>query len=102
MIPIPQQTGDKLVELDQALQVLGRGLYGRKLFGEYIAGTEYKNFHLEVHPDGSFTLHFVNRILGNIDSKKFPVSLQTTEAEMIDEINLLINLVRNKQKLVSA
>lgn len=102
MIPIPQEVGSKLIELDQVLQDLGRILYGRKLFGAYQLGNDFVNFHLELHPDSSFSLHFVKSILGNIEHKRFQAQAHGNEKEIIDELNLLIALVRNKLKLVNA
>ncbi|MFP4094262.1 MAG: hypothetical protein ACLFUB_07230 [Cyclobacteriaceae bacterium] len=101
MIPIPQEVGSKLIELDQMLQDLGRILYGRKIFGVYQPGNEFVNFHLELHPDGSFSLHFAKSILGSIEHKRFQAHPHGNK-EIIEELNLLIALVRNKLKLVNA
>lgn len=98
MIPIPFQLKDKLFELDLCLHELGKSLYGRKLFKEYAEGNYFNNFYLELHGDGSFTLHFIKSILGYMEAKSFG----TQENDVLNELDLLIALVRHKLKMVSA
>jgi len=103
MIPIPHSIKLKLIELDQALQELGRMLYGRKIFGEYVLSNHFHNFQVELHADGSFTLHFQRNILGHMEHKHFQGSTDEQGLQqVIDELEITISLIRNKLKLVSA
>lgn len=100
MIPIPEVIKYKLVELDRELQLLGRQLYGKKLMAEYQDSQDFQNFSLELHLDGSFTLHFKKQILGSVDQKFFGKDA-AGHADILSEINLLMAVVKNQLQLVS-
>jgi hypothetical protein len=103
MIFIPSNIKLKLIELDKSMQELGRSLYGRKLFGSYEESGRFQNFQMELHSDGSFTLHFKRNILGHMEQKHFDGGLEASARELvIDELTLTITLIQNKLKLVSA
>lgn len=97
MITIPSPLKGKLVDLDRNLHELGRNLYGRKIFQDYAEGDQFYNFHVELHSEGSFTIHFHHGILGHIETKNFGVQ----DEEVLQELELLNTLVKNKLKLVS-
>lgn len=92
MIIIPDYINNRLTELDFNLQKLGQNLYSRKIFKDYEDKSVFNNFHLEVHKDGSFTLHFIKSILGYLEAKNF----SNNEQEIIDELNLLNASVKSK------
>lgn len=98
MIIIPSPIKGKLFDLDRNLQELGKSLFGRKLFKDYAEGDHFYNFHMELHSDGSFTIHFLHSILGHIESKNFGVQ----DEEVLQELELLNTVVKNKLKIVSA
>lgn len=98
MIVIPVQLKDKLFQLDRSLHELGKSLYGRKLFKEYVEGNNFNNFYLELHIDGSFTLHFAKSILGYMEKKSFG----TQENDVLSELDLLLALVKHQLRMVSA
>ncbi len=85
MIIIPDYINSRLKELDMNLQSLGQNLYSRKIYKDYEEKTTFNNFHLEVHRDGSFTLHFTKGILGYLETKSF----SNNKEEIIDEMSLL-------------
>lgn len=98
MIIIPIHLKDKLLQLDHSLHALGKSLYGRKLFKEYIEGNNFNNFYLELHIDGSFTLHFFKSILGYMEKKSFG----SREDDALNELDLLLAMVNHQLKMVSA
>lgn len=98
MVVIPSQLKYKLIELDHCLHELGKNLYGRKLFKEYSEGKYFNNFYLEVFYDGSFTLHFSKGILGYMETKSFG----NQENDVLNELDLLIALVKNQLNMVNA
>lgn len=103
MILIPSEIKLKLIELDTALQQLGRKLYGRKLFSEYEQTNRFYNFVFELYPDGSFTLHFQRNILGHIDNKYFQAFHGAESQQLqLDELEMTIGLVNNRLELVGA
>ncbi len=103
MILIPSDIKLKLIELDTALQQLGRKLYGRKLFGEYIQSNQFHNFVLELYPNGPFTLHFQRNILGHIENKFFQsFPGENGQQLQLDELEITIGLVKSRLDLVGA
>ena len=101
MILIPTTLSAELLTLDQDLQRLGRQLYGRKLYGDYPGGNHFHNISLEVHPDGTFTLHFRGGILGSIESRSFGTQ-EASESAILDELALLRALLTHQMQLVNA
>lgn len=92
MIVIPDNISNRLIELDFNLHKLGQNLYTRKIFKDYEEKEFYNNFHLEVHRDGSFTLHFLKSLLGYMEAKRFG----RDEQEVLDELDLLNASVKRK------
>ncbi len=98
MILIPFPLDKKLFELDRGLQELGKNLYGRKLFREYPEENRFVNFRMELHGDGSFTLHFLHSILGLMENKSFG----TSDDEVLEELEILISVVKGKLNLANS
>lgn len=103
MIHIPSDIKLKLIELDIALQNLGRMLYGRKLYGDYQEAEQFHNYNVELFPDGAFKLHFKGHILGNMEHKFFSaVAGEDSLDSQLHELEMIISLINNRLKLVSA
>ena len=101
MIPIPEEVKIKLVELDQQLHLLSRQLYGKKIVGEYQNNGYFLNFSLELHLNGSFTLHFQKKILGSIEYKTFDAT-STDQFGILSELDILLAIIKNQLQRVSA
>ena len=101
MITIPTAVKAELLALDQDLQRLGRQLYGRRIYGDYSDGNHFHNFSVELHLDGTFTLHFRGRILGSIESRSFGTQ-QTSSASILSELALFKAMIAHQMRLVNA
>ena len=101
MIQIPTTLRNELLSLDQDLQRLGRQLYGRKLYGDYPGEDLFRNLSLEVHPNGTFTLHFRGGILGSIENRSFGAQ-EASETAILGELGLFRAMITHQMQLVNA
>ena len=101
MITIPTVVKTELLTLDQDLQRLGRRLYGKKIYGDYSDGNHFHNFSLELHLDGTFTLHFRGGILGSIESRSFGTQ-EMSESTILSELALFKSTITHQMQLVRA
>lgn len=101
MIKIPTTVKNELITLDQDLQKLGRGLYGKKFYGEYSDGQSFSNFSLELHLDGTFTLHFRGGILGGVENRSFGTQ-EASQSAIVSELRLFKATLAHQMRMVNA